>query len=797
MQSLDQNIPEQQNQNFIMTKAIDKAANASLKELGMKYYKFVPLLLLSVLFALSLAFIKLRYTQTFYKQSSRLYIKADEQSNSNDELLKLMRGDDGNGGKIENEIEVLKSTNFIGRVVDRLNLRSRCYLKGNILEKEEYPLATFSLVPVYPMDSINNDLNFEINFTIENGRCKIAEGQFADFNSNININGLQFILKKNRPGNITGKYKLGYYGRPFVIGNILQGLEITQFRNFTSIINISHQSPTPELSCAVINSLMQEYQVQGVEERTNSNQRKADFISFSLNAITRRIDSIEMAIEKFRIQNKFIEASSESNTALANTSEIDREVALERVKMLDVEAIENILSGDGRFERIPPSLSISDELLGVLIQKYNDRVGIYATSGQSANPAVVRLKAEIKETKKEILSGLKNIKNSINERLKMLNDKNAIIEKQLSTLPEKEREFYNLARKQKIDNELFNFLYQKKFENDISLVSTVPNSKVLETAKINYLPVSPKKRNIYLFALLAGLGLPIFFIYLSELANDKIDSRYEVEKLTQVPIIGEVSNAGDETVILPQNSRKIVAEQLRIVRSNLQMLVKNKEKPTVLITSSVSGEGKSFISLNLANIIAAGGKKVAMFEMDLRRPKISERLKLKSRRGFTNYILGEATKEEILQEVPGYDNLFLVASGPVPPNPSELLLDARFNQLLDYVKSKVDFVVIDTAPVGLISDALILSPLIDGTIYVVRDEYTIKKNMEIINEMRDQNKLPSMAIVINDIKEQKKYGGYKYGGYYYKTYANNYYIEDKVEKKSALDKIKEFFTKKL
>ncbi len=783
------------NPNFIITKSVDKATNASLKELFSKYFKFIPLIVMCIVLSLTLAFVKLRYTQTIFKQMGRVIVKDDQKNNSSDQLSRLMNGDN-NSNSLDNQIEILKSKQLLGKVVDKMNFRSRSFARGSVLETEQYPIPSFELIPIDILDSILDERNYTLQFKLEGEKLNLSNQKMVMANDIATIDGVRFkVLKHNKAAN-TGSFRVTYYGRQNQVDFLLGSLNITPYKPTTTILTLTHQSSNAQMSCDIINNVMKEYSLVELEEKNLAAKKKGLFINNAFNTVSRRVDSIEAAIAAFAEKNKIINLETQTNAALAKSETIINAIKLENRKLTDIAIIEELLMDDTRHEKIPPALSFVDANISTLISYYNSRVVDFQNVQSDQNPSSVRLKSELGIAKKDILTALYKIKSvSLNTKKLLDNDFNGESTK-IAQYPSLNKELLDLSKNKEVDRELLNFLYQRGFENDLSLVSSEPNSKILELARPNAAPISPIKRNIYGIALLAGFLIPLLIIYITELVNDKIESRYEVERLTNLPVIGEVGNAGGDTVILPQNSRKVVAEQLRLLRSNLNMLVKNKEKPAVLFTSSVSGEGKSFISLNLANSIASTGKKVAIFELDLRKPKLSERLKLKHRKGFTNYILGEATIDEIVQSVPGFDNLFLISSGPVPPNPSELLLDNKFTTLFEYVKSKVDFIIIDTAPVGLISDALILGAYADATIYVVRDEYTVRKNLEIVNEMNESKRLPNLSIVINDIKEQKKYGGYKYGGYYYKAYSSSYSTDEMPPEDTLVDKVKNFFIKK-
>lgn len=271
-----------------------------------------------------------------------------------------------------------------------------------------------------------------------------------------------------------------------------------------------------------------------------------------------------------------------------------------------------------------------------------------------------------------------------------------------------------------------------------------------------------------MLAILVGLVLPALFIFVLELMNDKVSTRYDIERLTTAAILGEVGHSyGKNTLVVTNNNRSVVAEQFRIIRSNLQYVLNHIQKPVILVTSSFSGEGKSFVSTNVGAVMALAGKKTIILEFDIRKPKILSQLNIPKRAGLTNYLLGKTTLEELPVAVEGIDNLYVLPCGPVPPNPAELLLDPKIVELFDWLKQNFDSVIMDTAPVGMVSDAMTLSKYADATLYIVRQGYTFKKQIGMIDEFYSQGKLPRIAIILNDIKARTGYGYYGYGKYGY------------------------------
>jgi capsular exopolysaccharide synthesis family protein len=360
-------------------------------------------------------------------------------------------------------------------------------------------------------------------------------------------------------------------------------------------------------------------------------------------------------------------------------------------------------------------------------------------------------------------------------------------------MPAKEKELLDITRRQKILEELYSFLLQKKLETSISSASTISNVKVIESALATNNPVRPKRSSAYIMAFFIGLAIPAVIIFLLEYLNDKIFGLQDVKKVTQAPIIGDIGHSEEKgSLVVSKTSRKFIAEQFRIIRTNLQYFLPKQEKSVILVTSSMSGEGKSFISTNMGAVMALAGKRTVILEFDIRKPKIMSGLNLPKKTGITNYVIGSASFDELPVPVPGVDNLFVIPCGPVPPNPAELLLDIRLDELISELKRRYEIIIVDTAPVGLVSDAVVLAKYADACLYVVRHNYTFKKQLQLLDEMYTQKKLPRMSIVVNDIKAGSKYGNYYgYGGNGYSGFGYGYgseYFDESVPKTNSLFK---------
>ena len=327
---------------------------------------------------------------------------------------------------------------------------------------------------------------------------------------------------------------------------------------------------------------------------------------------------------------------------------------------------------------------------------------------------------------------------------------------------------------------IYSYLMEKKLATTISQASTLSNSKVIEKSTPSSKPVKPNRRSIQLLAILTGIGLPALFIFMLEVVNDKVTTRFDIEKITQTPVLGEIGHSfAKETLVVNKTNRGMVAEQFRIIRSNLQYVLNKIDKPVILVTSSFSGEGKSFVTTNIGAVMALTGKKTIIIEFDIRKPKIFSGLGLSKRKGITNYILGNADMEDLPVLVNGYENLFVLSCGPIPPNPAELLLEPRVEDLFSYLKQNFDVILIDSAPVGMVSDAMTLGKFANCTLYIVRQGHTYKKQIALIDEFYREEKLPKVSIIINDVKIKPGYGYYGYGRYGYGYgYKSTYYEEE-------------------
>jgi capsular exopolysaccharide synthesis family protein len=561
------------------------------------------------------------------------------------------------------------------------------------------------------------------------------------------------------------------------------------------IIQISLESTNPQQGADIINDLMKEYQVATREDKNETNRRMLVFIDGRLKDVGRELDSITGRYLAYQRANNIIgDVETQSSGYISRLETAEEQINELRVESDMAVTLDAYLRDrKNAYNLVPSTFGLKDGTLSTLIGAYNvaqlERKALIDANVPVTNPAVRQFEDQIERLRISALESLRNLRNNISSSISRLAEMNNRIRSQISTLPLKEQNLMEIKTQQEAKQTVVNLLLEKREQTAIALAGTISNMKVIEEARPNTIPVKPDRKTIYMMALLGGLAIPALFIFIGEMLNDKVNSRYDVEKATTVPIAGEIGHSfGKEPLVVKPNNRGLVAEQFRIIRSNLQYLLHNIEKPVILITSSFSGEGKSYVSTNLGAVLSLANKKTIILEFDIRKPKILSHLNMSKKPGIINFLLGKAEVKDLPVNVPGYEHLFVLPCGPVPPNPSELLLDPKLDDLFAYLKANFDTIIIDTAPIGMVSDAMALSRFADNTLYVVRQGYTYKKQIGLIEDFHVNGKMPRMSILINDVKARMGYGYYGYGKYGYGYGEKSGYFEEEKKPKTLMNK---------
>lgn len=543
----------------------------------------------------------------------------------------------------------------------------------------------------------------------------------------------------------------------------------------TNIINLTLQTTTPQLGVDVLNALISSYQFSTVSDNNKLNDSTLKFISQRLVIVGKELDSIETKIQVFKQKNKLANLPKQSDVLVDNASQQDRELNSQMVQLSMINSLIEYLDANTENPRvIPASLVINDNTLSRTIDEYNrllstrERLSLSVTR---ENPVFQNLEQQLAHLQKSIRSGLSTVKQTLTTGIDKMKQRNASLAGMIHEVPPVEKEFGNFSRQQAIKRDLYLFLLQKREESLLAKSSTLANSRIIAPARASKNPIKPKRGLILLSAVLAGLLLPFGYDRTAALFNTKIRTKDDITTRTDIPIVGEIGHKKDnEPFIVADKVRSLVAEQFRTLRTNLQFLLTQKTCQTIIVTSLTSGEGKTFISSNLAAIFGLTDKRIVLLEMDLRRPQIMNRLGLKSRKGFTQYIIGKAEIEEIILPSKFDKNVSIIPAGIIPPNPVELILHKRTDDLFKYLRANYDLIIIDTAP-NIVSEPQLLAKYADISLFIVRTNHTHKDMIKQIREQNSVNKLPRLNLVVNGIKA-RRYGGnyYSYSNYNYGYY---------------------------
>lgn len=776
----------------------------NIKEMLFRYLHFSWLFALVLSISLMCAWLYLRYTPSKYRVAATMLIRNPASSANADLFSGLMMSQDNIN--TQNEIQILKSRAMMTRVVDSLGLQYSYYVMGNVKTTDLYREAPFALeflsAPTRP-------LQLEIHFKDEN-TFRIGESP-TEYTIGQPIKYLYFEFRLVPRESSYSKQEFKDYiasWQPLESAamGFLGGLEVKS-TEASSMLELSYVTENPRLGADIINTLMVEYNKAAIEDKNQINRNILAFIDDRLKLVESQLDSVERDLQRFKTGKKVIDLSSQSSIYFGNILETNKAIREEEVQIGVIELMENYLSSaENKLTLVPSTLGIQDPTLLQFTANYNKLINDRATQLQTGatinSPAVKNIEADIEQARLKLLQNLANIKAAHRSAINSLRLQNKSFSSEIANIPEKERENRDRERQQESKQNLYLYLLQKKEESAIAEASTIANSRVLDHALPTHVLVSPIPARIYSIAALAGLIIPIIIVYVLYLLNDKISVKSDIINATETPILGEIGHCpAEKKLLFPERSRSVVAEQLRIMRTNLKFVMGEQiEKPVIMITSSFSGEGKSFISTNLAAAMAVSGKRTVVLEFDLRKPKILAGLGLSKGKGLTNYLVGSAYLEQLPQSVPEVENLFVISCGPVPPNPAEILLTKRVGELFSWLREKFDVVIVDTAPVGLVSDAITLSQFADATLYVVRQRYTFKRQLGFVNDLYHEKKLPNMGLVVNDVVAKGAasyygYGGgrYSYGYGYGHGLSNGYYEE---EKNAIWKTIKRRFVKK-
>jgi tyrosine-protein kinase Etk/Wzc len=757
------------------------------------------LVILPFLFV-SLAVLYTRYLVDQYKITSTILIRKDDKQKSSKSVGNFDASSlfNGNASNTADEVEILKSRTLMSEVLTQLKINPLIYAKGRLKNSQYYDDKPISVDTYYLPEKIReNPIGFVLDINVlDNTSFEVLQDK-----QKINCKfGVPFTTKDSCYFSISKRtdkateqktFSINFNGLEILSKNYLSKLSVVPIKGASSsgssnAITISLEDEIPKRGVAILSKLIDEYNRFGVEDKNRSDKGALTFIDSRVDLLTNEVNVAEHNIEDYKkAQGISADAASGLNFLFNKIGSSDSRITELEIRKSVFQALKesfNTQETKNDFTLMPTNLVENNSPIAPQIVEYNklvlERIKLLKFA-KKENTAVISLENQILDTRKviqdNIETNLRNLQQEITLSLDKLKSENTLASKQLRETPTKERGLLEITRLKNLKESIYLFLLQKREETALSLATTVTNARVLDPPISSTTPIKPNKRQIIFIAAFIGLLIAISFTYVFILLHDSIETEDDIRNNTSTPFLGYLTmNKGSEKqIVVEKGSRTATVETFRLLRSNLQFMLASTTDKTVLITSSMSGEGKSFVTLNLGVSMALSGKKTIIIGFDLRKPKLTSYLQNTSDKGdnegLTNYLVGDVDISKIIHVSKVNPLLYYISSGPVPPNPSELIMQERTDKLFEYLKTVFDFIIIDTPPIGMVVDAVILAKYASTSVYVTRFNVTKKGQLRIIDRLYVDKKLPNPSIVLNAVPTGNSYGyGYGYGyGYAY------------------------------
>lgn len=741
-----------------------------------KWYWFA----ISAFVCLSLAFIYATVKKPFYLVKSNILIAQDDSN-----IMSGMGGFGqlfGTSGYVDDEVFVVSSHTVLRDVVKDLKLNKSCVVKEGLLKNSEY-------FKKYPVDivtdtDIADTLSVSLKFNLKVDEAGVASVEVKDSQKDVvaDLENQKFpIVVETKYGVFTIKktadYKEGeslkaklyFSGYDDAAESLKEDLDIYIASKKSNVIQIEMETTDVDKAKLILNDIVKYYNVRGVEQRSEQSRLTLDFLDSRIQLIAQDLTDSEADVEGYKKNQGIVDVATEATYQTTKKGKFEGELVQAEIDLNIMQMTKEFLADSkNKYELIPTT--VSDETVKAGITNYNElvlsRMNLVRTA-KEGNIALSKMNDRIDALRANINTSLDR---AIAQQNKVISDMRlqlGVTDSRLGNIPTQERQYRDIKRKQTIKEQLYLFLMQRREDTALMIANTTPKGVIVDKAFSLSEPITMKKRIILLLAFVFSLILPPVILVIKKVLRNKFDTKDELKKLTVIPVIGEIckDNTGDN-IVVKQGSVSTVAELFRAVRSNLQQFfLSGEDDKVVLMTSTVSGEGKSFVSVNLAQTLAITNNdlKVLLVGMDIRKPRIAEYLSIPSLKGLTDYVARTGMNlDDVIQKNPNGLAFDVITSGPIPPNPAELLLSQRVDDMFAELRKRYDYIVVDTAPVGLVSDTLTLSRIGDATIYVCRANYTTKTDIQYANSIYEEGRLKKMSILLNDTIVRKGYG-YGYG----------------------------------
>lgn len=750
--------------NIIRKPAEPDHTGASRGHIIFKLLPYWPLFLGLFILSVIAALVYLKMTPPVYEANARILInerKGEAEAKTDDPMSTNLSPKQ----TVDNEREVIASSPIIYKVVEDLGLYSSVYKKDGLTSTVMYKHAPLKVIVQNP-----NTLKpiEKTSFKIQ-GSLVVIDGKGYPFDRWLKMPyaTIMFRLNPSYSDRAVGNFSFALTAPEKVVSSVMQNLKVTEANKLSTILNVSLLDQDPQRAEDILNDILRVYSAYAIEQHNLLAANTLEFINRRLMSVEKELLDIESKLQNYRSERGAVDVGTQGRLYLENVSVNDQKVGEINMQLSVLNQIENyVKSKDLSGGIVPSTAGINDPGLSQMVKDIYElqltAESLRKTTGEN-NPMVVSYIDQINKIKPQILQNLRNQRNSLSASRNNLASTTNNYSSVLQSMPETERNLVDINRQQQIKNGIYTFLLQKKEETALSYIANGTDNKIISNAASSEFPVSPKRKMVLLAAVFGAGILGIAFVSVKEGMRRNVMFQSEIKSLTALPVIAEISaNPTKNQIVIGSQQRTLIAEQFRSLRTTLHFLGIGKKNKRVMVTSAIAGEGKSFVASNLAVTLAMTGKKVALLDFDLNHPTLHHKFNMKQSIGISDYLEGKVSASDIIQPSSVDENLSVLLTGKLPLDPAELILNGRAAALLDYLDTIFDFIIVDVPPVGPVSDAYVLAPICDATLFVIRHAYTPKVFVERIDENIRLNNLPNPAIVFNAVA-QRGYGKNNYG----------------------------------
>jgi len=775
------------------TEEYEKESEQQIDLMGLffKYLSYWNWFVASLLVCILLAVLYLKTTTPVYNVTSTVLLKDDKKGSGSGMDLSALKdlGMMDIKNNVDNELEILKTSNLTELAVRDLGLYVSYTDIGTFKNKNLYgeDCPIHITLPDAVLDTLNQGYKFKVSAIQHGGFEFSGTYEDKDFNIKAAYNDSTAILPFGkiyfkRTASLSSDTKtidVSIQSPVKVADNFLASTTMDLTSKTTSVVNITLKSTNVKAGKDYLNELIKVYNREDMEDQNQVSSNTNVFVETRLDSLAIELKRVESQVEKYKQQQGLTDIESEANLFIQKTGDYEQkrlEVETQLAIVSDID--EYIHKKENRYRLLPSGTGVQSESLNGLINDYNklllEKNRLSRTASHS-NQSMLDLTAQIDGMFTTLQGSVRNEKRNLQITRQDLVKKDNENAGRIKAIPRQEREYTEIKRQQEIKQTLYLFLLQKKEENSLNMVGVVPGAKMIDKARSNGIPVSPKKPIILLLAIVLGILIPILVLYIRNLMRYHIENKDELEKISNVPILGEIAKSEQTgNVVIRERSTNRFTEMFRLLRTNLLFILGDKEQKVINVLSSIGGEGKTFICINLAMSLSLLDKKVLIIGLDVRKPKLGDYIGMDNKTGITLYLSGNLNESELIRPSGIHPNLSIITAGPVPPNPGELMAKPALDTLIANCKKKFDYIIIDTAPIGMVSDSYSLNRFADVSLYVVRADYTPKKNIEDATMLFKQKKVNRMYFVLNAENFNKASYRYGYGRKYGYGYGNKY-----------------------